>query len=521
MNILQRLLRKRDRWSRKDWVVLGTGLGVFGALSLGNMARWSIWFDEAFGIYLIRHSFFDIARYTSTDVHPPLYYWTLKLWQGIFGSSEIALRSLSMVFMMVAITFVYLLVRRAYSVRVGAWVVALLAFSPMMIRYSEEARMYGVAMAIVAAATYLLVDAMARPTRRKWVLYGLLVSLGMWTHYYTAIMWITHWVWRYIVLRGKGARATRKAFWTKGWIWAHVLAVGLFLPWLPFMVKQAVGVQGGGFWILPITASAPLNFLTNIILYRENAETMSWLAALMAVVTLVVVTIVAKAFSTLKGEQRSMLQLCLAMALVPLGLLLCLSLPPLRPSFVDRYLLPSIPFWFAAIGISLATVLAKRRARIVLPVTAVIFLALSFGVAHVYAIGNYNKNANDPLPIKQTVQAMQRGGGAGEPILSSSSWHFYEMHYYDTARNPVYFEATDGLNWGSYDMLRYDPYRKVYGTPEFAREHGGTIWYVGDWAAGHPSLPQQGQWEILQEIKVPGIADDQVTIRAIEIRLKN
>ncbi len=521
MNILQKLFRRRNHWSRRDWTVLGAGLGLFGVLSLGNMGRWSIWFDEAFGIYLIRHSFLDIAKYTSTDVHPPLYYWTLKIWQGIFGSSEIALRSLSMVFMMVAIVFVYLLVRRAFSVRVGAWVVGLLALSPMMVRYSEEARMYGMAMAIVAAATYLLVDLANRPTKRKWVLYGILVSLGMWTHYYTAIAWMAHWVWRYMTVRSKNARETRKAFWTKPWVWAHTLAVGLFLPWVPSLVRQVVGVQGGGFWILPITADTPLSFLTSLILYRDTTEAKSWLAALMIAVSIIVVIVIAMALRDLRGERRKILQLCLVMALVPTVLLLGLSLPPLQPSFVDRYLLPSVPFWFAAIGISLATVLAKRRARIVLPVTAAIFLALSLGVAHVYAIGNYNKHANDPLPIKQTVQAMQHQGATGEPILSSSSWHFYEMHYYDTTRNPVYFEATDGLIWGSYDMLRYDPYRKVYNTPEFAREHGGTIWYVGDWAAGKYSLPKDGQWDVLQEVKVPGIADDQVTIRAIEIRLKN
>jgi len=507
--------------TRKDWTVLGAGLGLFGLLSIGNMSRWSVWFDEAYGLYLIRYGFLDIAKYTSTDVHPPLYYWVLKIWQAIFGNSEIALRSLSMVMIMIAIVFVYLLVRRAFGVRVGAWVVALLALSPMMIRYAEEARMYGMVMAIVAAATYVLIDVTSKPSRRKWVLYGILVSLGMWTHYFTAIMWLTHWVWRYITVRRKNARQTARAFWTKEWIWAHVLAIGLFLPWLPYMVKQMATVQAGGFWIRPISVTTPFNFLTNLIMYRENHEVLGWLAVLMLLVMVVIIVSIATAYRRLRGEQRSMFVLIVAMAIVPMLLLLALSLPPLRPSFVDRYLLPSIPFWFVAIGISVATVLKGLQPRVTVPVTIALFGALCLGVAQVYTVGNFNKNANDPLPIRQTVEAMKQRGAVGEPILSSTSWRFYEMHYYDSERNPVYFEATDNLTWGSYDMLRKNPYRKVYGTPDFAREHGGTIWYVGDWKTGHAELPKQGSWEILQEVKAEGIADDQSSIRAIEIRLKD
>lgn len=501
--------------------VLGVSLGVFGALSLGNMGRWSVWFDEAYGLYLIRHSFLDVAKFTSTDVHPPLYYWMLKIWQGIFGGGEIAIRSLSMVMMMVAIVFVYMLVRRAFGVRIGAWVAALLALSPMLIRYAEEARMYGMAIMIVAAATYVLVDATSRPSRKKWVIYGVLVALGMWTHYYTVIMWITHWVWRYLAVRGKNAKATTKAFWTKEWLWSHALAVGLFLPWLPFMIRQMANVQGGGFWIRPITVSTPFNFMTNMLLYRENNETQSWLAVLVLILIALTVIVTVLANRRLRGEQRAILQLCMTMAVVPLVLLLLLSLPPLRPSFVDRYLLPSIPFWFATIGIAMATVLARRRPRVVVPIVVALFGALFLGVAQVYAIGNFNKNSNDPLPVRSTVREIQRLGRPGEPILSASSWRFYEMHYYDSERNPVYFEATDNLTWGSYDMLRTNPYRKVYGAPDFAREHGGTIWYVNDGKASQIALPTEGEWEILQEAKVDGVPDDTSTIRAVQIRLKN
>jgi hypothetical protein len=46
-----------------DWLVLGGGLFVFTITSLWTVAKSSVWFDEAFGAYLIRFDFLDIARF--------------------------------------------------------------------------------------------------------------------------------------------------------------------------------------------------------------------------------------------------------------------------------------------------------------------------------------------------------------------------------------------------------------------------------------------------------------------------
>ena len=42
-----------------------------------------IWFDEVFSVNFIQHSYKEIAALTGKDVHPPLYYWYLKLFHDI------------------------------------------------------------------------------------------------------------------------------------------------------------------------------------------------------------------------------------------------------------------------------------------------------------------------------------------------------------------------------------------------------------------------------------------------------
>src|SRR6218665_1653730 len=83
---------------KTDLAILFVGLAVFLTITIINAPRASIWFDEAFSVYIAQFNFWDIARYTASDVHPPLYYWLLKIWSSLFGTTELAYRSLSILF---------------------------------------------------------------------------------------------------------------------------------------------------------------------------------------------------------------------------------------------------------------------------------------------------------------------------------------------------------------------------------------------------------------------------------------
>lgn len=515
--------KKKDALGKSDIFVLIVGLGIFAALSLGNITRWSVWFDEAFGVYMIRFNFFDIARYTASDVHPPFYYWILKLWTMMFGTSELALRSMSLVAMMAAFVFVYLIVRRAFTVRIAAGGLFMMAVSPLLIRYSEEARMYGLVSLIVASATYVFLKLLEKPTKRRWIIYGILVSLGMWTHYFTALMWLAHWVYRFTILYvpGKSIRNMTKSFFSKDWLYAHMLAVGLFLPWLPFMAKQLSSVQGGGFWIPPVTLATPANFGADMLLYQLAEDTKGWLAVLVWVVLVGIMLLSFAIVPRLARDEKKIIGLFAAMAIVPTGLLILASMPPLRPAFIDRYIIMSVASVFILLGIILAKGVSSAKTR--LPASIIFLgavLVTGIGVSHVYSTGNYNIVTKDPLPIRQTMQLAQAHAQEGEPFVAQSVWRYYETHYYQTDRNQVYLQAEDNLKWGSYEMVRYNTYHKVQDVGVFARQHGGKIWFVGDWKYGEPKLPHSGSWKILRELRVDGVSDDTSTIRAVELQVQ-
>jgi len=491
---------------KTDLIVLGLGLAVFLTITLINAPRASIWFDEAFSTYIAQFSFWDIARFTASDVHPPFYYWLLKVWSNIFGTTELAYRSLSILFGAATAVVAFFLSRKLFGRKVAWLSLVFIVLSPMVIRYSDEARMYTLAALIVMSATILMLKAIETKKTKYWVWYGVLVSVGMWTHYFTALAWLAHWAWRATQVWRKGIsfKDFMKKFFTKPWIITYAVAVGLFLPWLPFMAKQLGVVQGGGFWIGPVGVDTPTNYATNYFYYLEHGQVHSWLALVLLATVIVTLIALPKAYRALNVREKGSFLLIASLAWVPPVLLFFASLPPLRSSFVERYLIPSL----VALSIFLAVVLLKGTRSWkpfwrTLPILAVIGMMI-FGITNVYKYGNFNKNTNTHILTRQAVEAAQQASSAGVPIVARSPWIFYEAAPYSTDEHPIYFidEATD-YKFGSLDMLKYNDMHKIKDLAAFEKEHP-VIWYL-DNTADEDVPAYSDSW---QKIKTVGAYDD-------------
>lgn len=505
---------------RVDFVLLGLALAFFLAITLLNAPRASIWFDEAFSAYIAQFSFWDIARFTAADVHPPFYYWLLKVWSTLFGTTELAYRSLSILFGAGAAVMAFVLSRKFFGRGVAALTLAFTAASPMLIRYSDEARMYALAAFIVMLATYVMVRALETGKKKLWVWYGVLVSLGMWTHYFTALAWLAHWAWRATQVWRKNMKFKDfvRAFFSKEWLRTYTLAVALFVPWLPFMAMQLGVVQGGGFWIGPVGVDTPANYFTNYFYYLEHGQVQSWLALAMLIVVLVAAIATPRAYKTLGKKEKQAFLLIASLTWVPPVLLFFASLPPLRSSFVERYLVPSL----VALSIYLAVVLiaGTKRWRLqwrVIP-SLLIVAMMVLGITKVYYYGNYNKNSNVHIMTRQVVEAVIATSPKGVPIIANSPWTFYESIPYATEDHPIYFidEATD-YKYGSLDMLKYTDHNKIKNLEEFKKQNP-VIWYLA-YANEDDVPPYEDSWELIETVSVTDNITGKTVYKASKYRV--
>ena len=65
----------------------------------------SLWNDEGSSYVQAGRAFNEIAANAARDIHPPLYYWLLKVWMALTGEREFALRALSALASVLSVAF--------------------------------------------------------------------------------------------------------------------------------------------------------------------------------------------------------------------------------------------------------------------------------------------------------------------------------------------------------------------------------------------------------------------------------
>ena len=179
------------------WLIVVTIL-VGAMLRVTNLTYHSIWFDEAVSIRWATSSaprIIEVGMTLVEDRLPPLYYLLLKGWVGLGGLSEFSLRYLSVVFGVLLIAVVYALGSRLFNRRAGLLAALLIALNPFLIWYSQEARMYALAVLLSTFGVLCFILAINAPPPSPptlllpWLALGLSALAGLYTHLYTGFLW--------------------------------------------------------------------------------------------------------------------------------------------------------------------------------------------------------------------------------------------------------------------------------------------------------------------------------------------
>src|SRR4051812_36320762 len=112
------------------------------ALRIHLLGMKSLWLDEGVSAMIIRLPWSEFKELLLTrEGNMAPYYLLLRAW-GAFGSSEVYLRSFSVIAGTLTIPAIYILGLELYSRSVGIVAALFLALHPFHIRYSQEARGY-------------------------------------------------------------------------------------------------------------------------------------------------------------------------------------------------------------------------------------------------------------------------------------------------------------------------------------------------------------------------------------------
>jgi hypothetical protein len=231
---------------RSTWVGLAGAAVLVAAVVLRFWSRSDLWLDEANTVSIAGLPLSRIPDALRHDGSPPLYYVLLHGWMRVFGTGDLAVRSLSGIVAVATLPLMWFAGRRVGG-RPGGWVaLLLLGSSPFAVRYATEARMYSLVVLLVVCGYLALSRVLERPQPR-------LVDVAALT-VVTALLLYTHYWALYLVVVVAALLAWR--IWTRpsnrtAPTWALAALAGatvMFLPWVPTFVTQLLhtGTPWGG-----------------------------------------------------------------------------------------------------------------------------------------------------------------------------------------------------------------------------------------------------------------------------------
>jgi hypothetical protein len=327
-----------------DAVAVAALAGGSLALRTYGLGR-HLWMDEGIAVGIAGHPLDRIPGLLRLDGSPPLYYVLLHAWMAAFGRSEIAVRWLSVLLAVACVPAALWAGTRVRDRRTGWALAVLVACSPFLVRYAQDARMYSLVVLLGLLCVGCFAGAFVHRRRVDAVRFGVALALALYTHTWALFLAVA------LVLAYAGVLAAAPVRDRHGLVRDGAIGFGLaavlYAPWVPTVVFQAR--HTGAPWATTPTLSD--------LGHAPAAVMGGWVAV--AVVGLAVIAAIgvqrrAAAPST-PGRSPRVLALALA-ALAVVPVLLGWALSQRSPAWDTRYLAVVVApaLALAALGIARA-----------------------------------------------------------------------------------------------------------------------------------------------------------------------
>jgi len=389
----------QTQYVKREWGLLGLTLLAF-ALRVYSLGRWELWFDETASYVVAVKNIPDLLAYTRTAIqeHPPGYYLLLHFWMQQVGSSEFALRYLSVLAGVVFVPLIYRFAGRLFSPAVGFWAAFVAAISPFAVSYAQEARMYTLLGLLALLSVYVFWVMLHEKAWRWWFIYIALAIAGMLTHYLFALLIVAQNV--FVLLLWPRLSSRRKR-----WLVLQgglALAVALWILIAPATVRSLLSLTGmparqlGG-KVEKVLLDFALGELRGnpTVSVMRLAALVSWTFALGGLAL------------SWRGPQRQTTRQRWVLISVTLAVPFLAGVPVI-PVVIGRYFYVAFPAFCVAIALGLSILSRRSRPALILAIG---------GLSVVSAYGLYYQYTADKGVFGQPMTMIEAEYQPGEAII--------------------------------------------------------------------------------------------------------
>jgi len=423
---------------QKPWLII---LIIALFVRLPGLASRPLWYDEAFAVLFsskgpsaMLYGTLAVEGNVAADVHPLAYYTLLWLWGCIFGTSPLAVRSLSLLMGLGVIMLGFILAKRMFCAQTAILAGWILALSPFQVHYAQEVRMYGLLAILLLAATLVYWEALQGAAVLPWLAFGLLAAAAQYTHNLACLYLLALCLTPIILRRWRALAQT---------FLAGLLAVMIYLPWLLRLPSQVARVQWA-YWIstpgLTALVRTLLVFVSGMPVPLGAMPQVLYKAFLACLLFVTILVIVIAAWATVRAvcEEDVFGRRAAWLAYLASGpVLLMFLISQWQPIYLDRAMLPAGAVFCLWLAWALRGTHLPRRMLI----TGMLGLAMAFTFG---LFGFYTYSGFPYAPYKDLDSYLDQQLMDGEVILHSNKVTALPAIYYDQGLDHHYLADPPG-----------------------------------------------------------------------------
>ena len=245
-------------------ILLITAFILYSILDFGGKYIWS---DEAYSLAMAGRSFSDIWRITGQDVHPPLYYFLLKIFTAPFHTSFRAGRFLSGAAMLYTVGFGGYQMKKLFSEKHGLLYMVLLFGFPFIFPYAFEVRSYAVATAFLTTCAFYAYRTAMEGRKTNWIILTISAVLVGYTHYFALLSAGFIYLILLVSILRRNDKESRGHM-LHSWLLSVLACIVLYIPWMRSLLGQLAFKVNNEYWIAEITAKGGVKELLDVLSAR-------------------------------------------------------------------------------------------------------------------------------------------------------------------------------------------------------------------------------------------------------------
>ena len=335
-----------------------------------NLDYRDFWYDEAFTGVAVKENFGNMLKMIINDVHPPLYYASLKIFASFFNYSVFGIRLFSAIFGVLAVWAAYLFAKELYDRRAGLFAAFVVAIAPFAIQYSQEARMYAMLSFLLVMSAYFFVKALKTGALKNYIFWGIFLGLACLTHYmgvvFSATFYLAYLAWNIFDEKNPDQKVTlqtlKKLLPSKNIITGYLAALLVFSFWIIRFYHHVNSLGDNLHWVRPANFGdvfwnvqmflfgTPLGEMSSGMPNPNNFNYITQTSVLSGL-TILMTGIIIYLFA--KDKRRTSVLMVFSFGFI--GIVYLMSLLD-DQYFVARYLMPGAYFIFILLGVWLSQI---------------------------------------------------------------------------------------------------------------------------------------------------------------------